>query len=79
MALDIDTRGLRDRRAGDTAGKVLEPQLGDDAPACGADEVSQAVMDNLNAWQRWLMATPARRLPAGIQRRRRHRRHRRGI
>ncbi len=56
MALNIDTHGLR--RTGelvDTAGTVLEPQLGDDAPACGADEVSQAVMDNLNAWQRWLM------------------------
>ncbi|ORX14143.1 PPE domain-containing protein [Mycobacterium xenopi] len=56
MALNIDTDGLR--RTSDlveSAGTVLELQLGDDVPACGQDEVSQALMGNLNAWQRWLV------------------------
>lgn len=57
MALNIDTQGLR--RSGElvnTAGTLLEPALGDDVPPCGGDEVSQAVIANLNAWQRWLIA-----------------------
>jgi hypothetical protein len=56
MALNIDTDALR--RTGqlvDTAGTVLEPQLGDDVPPCAEDEVSHALMGNLNAWQRWLI------------------------
>jgi PPE family len=56
MPLNIDTDSLR--RTGelvDTAATLLAPQLGADVPPCGGDEVSKAVMDNLNAWQRWLM------------------------
>lgn len=56
MDLDIDTSGLR--RAGElvhAAGEVLEQQLDADAPPCGEDDVSKALMDNLNAWQRWLV------------------------
>jgi len=56
MALNIDTDGLR--RTGqlvDTAGTILELQLGEDVPACARDKVSQTLMDNLNAWQRWLI------------------------
>ncbi|RAV08161.1 Fis family transcriptional regulator, partial [Mycobacterium colombiense] len=64
MGLDIDTSGLR--RAGElvhAAGEVLHQQLDADAPPCGDDEVSKALMDNLNAWQRWLVA----HLKAGAQ------------
>lgn len=64
MGLDIDTSGLR--RAGElvhAAGEVLHQQLDADVPPCGDDEVSKALMDNLNAWQRWLVA----HLKAGAQ------------
>jgi hypothetical protein len=56
MMLNVDTDGVR--RTGqlvDTAGAVLEPAFGGDVPACGGDDVSRALMDNLNAWQGWLM------------------------
>ncbi|OOK65349.1 PPE family protein [Mycobacterium kansasii] len=56
MGLDIDTSGLR--RAGElvhAAGEILDQQLDADVPPCGGDEVSKALMDNLNAWQRWLV------------------------
>ena len=55
MALDLETDGFR--RVGelvDTAGTVLNADLGEDVPGCGGDEVSQTVMDNLNARRRWL-------------------------
>lgn len=56
MGLDIDTSGLR--HAGElvhAAGEALHQQLEADVPPCGDDEVSKALMDNLNAWQRWLV------------------------
>ncbi|OBJ84185.1 PPE domain-containing protein [Mycobacterium sp. 1245852.3] len=56
MGLDIDTSGLR--HAGElvhAAGEALHQQLESDVPPCGDDEVSKALMDNLNAWQRWLV------------------------
>lgn len=57
MALDIDTDEVR--RASEfvsNAGQFLHPDLDTDVPACGSDEVSQAVMNNLNARRRWLLA-----------------------
>lgn len=63
MALDIDTD--RFRRVGelvDQAGTALDADLGEDVPACGADEVSQQVMGNLNARRRWL----AQHIRAGV-------------
>ncbi|MBS4730599.1 Fis family transcriptional regulator [Mycobacterium sp. SM1] len=64
MALNIDPDSLRATgNLIETAGTVLELQLGDDVPACGQDEVSQAVMSNLNAWQRWLV----QHVRAGVQ------------
>lgn len=53
--LDLDPDGLR--RVAElvrAAGTVLAADLGDDVPACGSDEVSQAIVDNLNARRRWL-------------------------
>lgn len=57
MALDIDTDEVR--RASEfvtNAGEFLHPDVDADVPACGSDEVSQAVMNNLNARRRWLVA-----------------------
>lgn len=57
MALDIDTDGIR--RASEfvsNAGAFLHPDLDADVPACGSDDVSQSVMNNLNSWRRWLLA-----------------------
>lgn len=57
MALDIDTDALR--RASEfvsNAGEFLHPDLTMDVPPCGSDTVSQAVMNNLNARRRWLVA-----------------------
>ena len=54
-ALDIDTAGFRG--AGHhvaEAGSMLHYTPGADVPACGADGVSRALMDNLNARQNWL-------------------------
>lgn len=56
MALNIDTHGVR--RTGEhvkTAGAVLAAPAALTVPACGSDDVSGAVMANLNAWQDWLM------------------------
>ena len=56
MALDIDTDAIR--QASEfvaNAGAFLHPDLDSDVPACGSDEVSQAVMNNLNARRRWLL------------------------
>lgn len=53
--LDFDPEEFR--RVGelvDAAGSTLNTDLGDDVPAVGGDEVSQAIMDNLNARRRWL-------------------------
>jgi hypothetical protein len=55
MALDIDTDVFR--RSGHhvaDAGSMLHFTPGTDVPACGSDQTSQAIMDNLNARQRWL-------------------------
>jgi hypothetical protein len=55
MALDIDIDGFR--RTGqhvDLAGSILHFAPGSEVPACGGDQVSQALMNNLNAWQAWL-------------------------
>ena len=55
MALDIDTDGFR--RASelvDAAGTVLNHDLGEDVAACGGDEVSQTLMENLNTRRGWL-------------------------
>lgn len=57
MALDIDTDQVR--RASEfvsNAGEFLHTDVDTDVPACGSDEVSQAVMNNLNARRRWLVA-----------------------
>ncbi|MFV8227412.1 Fis family transcriptional regulator [Mycolicibacterium fortuitum] len=57
MALDIDTDEVR--RASEfvtNAGEFLHPDVDTDVPACGSDDVSQAVMNNLNARRRWLVA-----------------------
>lgn len=57
MALDIDTDAMR--RASEfvsNAGEFLHPDLTNDVPPCGSDEVSKTVMDNLNARRKWLVA-----------------------
>ena len=57
MALDIDTDAFR--RSGHhvaDAGSMLQFTPGADVPACGADQISQTLMDNLNARQSWLNA-----------------------
>jgi hypothetical protein len=55
MALDIDIDGFRrtGHHVGDAA-SMLQYTPGSDVPACGADQTSQAIMDNLNARQKWL-------------------------
>lgn len=53
--LDFDAGEFR--RAGqlvDSAGEALKMDLGADVPAVGGDEVSAAIMNNLNARRRWL-------------------------
>lgn len=54
--LDLQPDGL-DRVAEfvRAAGEVLATGLGVDVEACGGDEVSKAIMDNLNARRRWLI------------------------
>jgi hypothetical protein len=57
MALDIDTDAFR--RSGHhvaDAGSMLQYTPGADVPACGGDQISQTLMDNLNARQSWLNA-----------------------
>lgn len=55
MALDIDTAAFRrsGHHVGD-AGSMLHFTPGHDVPACGGDQTSRAIMDNLNARARWL-------------------------
>lgn len=55
--LDLDPDGL-DRVSSliRSAGEVLAVGLDTDVPAVGGDEVSQHLMDNLNARRRWLLA-----------------------
>ncbi|WP_292974832.1 Fis family transcriptional regulator [Mycobacterium sp.] len=55
MALDIDIDGFR--RTGHhvaDAASMLQYTPGSEVPACGADQTSQAIMDNLNSRQKWL-------------------------
>lgn len=73
MALDIDTDAIRQASEFvSNAGEFLHPDLDADVPACGSDDVSQAVMNNLNARRRWLLAhlrsgaTQASNAAAGI-------------
>lgn len=56
MALDIDTDAIRQASEFvSNAGAFLHPDLDADVPACGGDDVSQSVMNNLNAWRQWLL------------------------
>lgn len=73
MALNIDTDAIRQASEFvSNAGEFLHPDLDIDVPPCGNDDVSQTVMNNLNARRRWLMehvrsgATQAANAAAGI-------------
>ena len=79
VALNVDTDGFR--RTGelvDLAGTLLGTDFDDPTPvpACASDPASEAIMRNLNARHEWLLGHVRAGLGTGVQRRRRHERHR---
>ena len=79
VALNVESDGFR--RTGelvDLAGTLLGTDFDDPTPvpACASDPASEAIMRNLNARHEWLLGHVRAGCGTGIQRRRRHERHR---